>query len=300
MNWTYREKLCEEDRQLFRDGEVSISQEELTRRKIGRWIKTTSFVQFRNEIRKSVIGQETLDMVLFSIYFYLERVSRGLSIADSILLTAPSGCGKTETYRSVKRYFEKELSFLPCYQIDAGQLTETGFKGADPIYVVGGLLASPETNGIGIVWIDEIDKKVLPSYESRGGNVNAKVQYGLLTILEGSICPPKKESCSTCVDTNNTLFIGLGAFDFVRNNKKHEAVEIGFGKERDQTDHYDVITREDLIEAGACYEFVGRFSSIFSYHKLSENSLRKIIQLMVVEESEMMGIEIKTEESLRN
>jgi len=288
--------LDEEDQELLHDGEETIESEELTRRKINRWLKSTSFVSFRNEIRKSVVGQESLDKVVFSIYYYLERIARGVSNADSILLTAPSGCGKTETYRAIKKYFAMELPCLPCYQVDASQLTETGFKGVDPIFIIGGLIAEAETNGIGIVWVDEIDKKILPSFESHGGNVNAKVQHALLTVMEGSVCPPKKDMNSITIDTNNTFFIGLGAFDFVRDAKQNAAVEIGFGAKHKEADHYDDITREDLIEAGAIYEFVGRFSSIYSYHRLSEKAVRKIINLIIRQESEMMDIDVQVKE----
>ncbi len=290
--------LDDDDIELLEEGEDSIESEELTRRKIKRWLKQTSYIEFRDAIKRSVIGQEALDMILFNIYCYLERVARGLAVADSILLTAPSGCGKTETYRAVKKYFAEELPFMPCYQVDVSQFTETGFKGGEPIHIVGGLLASSETNGIGIVWLDEIDKKIMPSYESHGTNVNVKVQHGLLTALEGNVCPHQKDKNTTTIDTNNTLFIGLGAFDFIREEKRNVEKELGFGScaENKEVDHYDVITREDLIDAGAIYEFVGRFSAIYSYHRLADKDVRKIIRLLADEEAKMMGIEVRIEE----
>ena len=296
MNYIDVGNLNLEDQKLVKNGETTISTETLTRRKIGIWIKKTSFSQFRNAIQQIVVGQENLEMILFNIYVYLERISQGYSNADSILLTAPSGCGKTETYRAVKQYFAKELPCLPCYQVDASQFTETGFKGADPIWIVGGLLEKEETNGIGIVWIDEIDKKILPSFESNGSNVNAKVQHSFLTIMEGSICPPKKDGGSKSVDTNNTFFIGMGAFDYVRDSKKNASIELGFGADRRETDHYDVITREDLIDAGACYELVGRFSAIYSYHRLAEKDIRRIINMIVAQESAIMEVGVLIEE----
>ncbi len=266
---------------------------EKIRQTICKWLKNTSFVDFRNAIKKSVIGQEELENVLLSIYTYLEKIGRGYSNADAILLAAPSGCGKTETYRAVRSYFKDEIPELPCYQVDLSGITQSGFQGKETDSILRELFYHSNTNGIGLVWLDEIDKKIIPTYESNGGNVNAHVQYELLTMIEGREC----ESGSNVIDTNNTLFIGLGAFDFFRNDRENEPNEIGFGSERKEVDHYEGISRENLISAGGCYELIGRFSSIYNYRKLTDDDVRRIINLIREKEEEDMDLTVEIDET---
>ena len=273
--------------------EIEVNSEALCRRLINLWQKRTSFKAFVNEIKRLVIGQEVLEDVLLAIYVYLEKIARGISNADTVLLAAPSGCGKTETYRAVKQYFKEKLPFLPCYQVDLSSISQTGFVGSSADSILNNLFQHSDTNGIGIVWMDEFDKKMIPSYEFNGGNVNGLVQYELLTILEGRECTKK----SVTIDTNNTFFIGLGAFDFFREEKENESNEIGFGSEYKDHDHYDHITREDLIEAGGCYELIGRVSSIFNYHKLDEKDTRKIINLIRQKEGNELNTSVEIKEN---
>ena len=186
---------------------------------------------FIAEIEKRVIGQENLKKVCYNIYHYLELIATGSEKNLPFLIAAPSGCGKSETYRAVKDYFRKNMKFLYIEFVDCSALTEAGFKGNDPSSVVGGLLDKPNSNGIGIVFLDEVDKKVVPSYTTGGTNVNAAVQHGLLTIMEG--CPVRAKGTSRAIDTSNTLFVAMGAFDFLRNEKEEEKT-ISFGEQKEK------------------------------------------------------------------
>ena len=253
-------------------------------------MKTVSFLEFCKEIEKRVIGQEEVKRVCYNIYHYLELIAKGSRKSLPFILAAPSGCGKSETYRAVKDYFNKELHFLSCIYVDASELTEAGYKGNNPETVVNGLLERPNSNGIGIVFLDEMDKKMIPSYNSMGQNVNAAVQHGLLTIIEGREVTATNHS-EVRVNTNNTLFIAMGAFDFVRASKEEEKF-ISLGETKGKRDHFDGITREEMLEAGAVNELVGRFQSIINYHRLTEESVRKIVDLNVKELSEEFDINI--------
>ncbi len=261
------------------------------------WLSRTTFSSFDKAIKESVIGQEALADVLFAIYVNMEKIARGEPSLDPIIIAAPSGCGKTETFRAVRDYFKKELPFLPCYQIDVSAFTESGFRGSHAESILTGLLERKETNGVGIVWLDEFDKKMMPSFDSNGININRKVQHEMLTILEGREFTGKQDKSMGTVDTNNTLFIGLGAFDFYRNEKAAEANEIGFGADYKERNHYDYITREDLIEAGGCYELIGRISTIINYHMLSEKDIRKIINLIRQNEEKSLNLIIDIKEN---
>lgn len=265
---------------------------------IKEWLEITPFPVFAKAIKESVIGQEALEEVLFAIYVYLEKISRGEPSLEPILIAAPSGCGKTETFRAVRDYFKKELSILPCYQADVSAITETGFRGAHVNSILTELFNHNETNGVGIVWLDEFDKKILPSYGGDGTNVNRNVQHEFLTILEGREVTGKKgERMEVTIDTSNTFFIAMGAFDYFRNEKANEANEIGFGADYKEYDHYDYITREDIIEAGGCYELLGRISSIINFHPLSDKDTRKIIDLIRRKEESGLNLSIEIKEN---
>ena len=280
-------KECIEEEEL-----KSMCSGESIRAQLATWCRKTTFPDFLEEIRKSVIGQEELEDVALAVYAYIEKMGRGSTHANSILLAAPSGCGKTETYRAMKEYFKHEIPGLPCYQVDVSAITQTGFIGESAESILNELYQHKETNGIGLVWLDEIDKKILPTYEPNGGNVNANVQYELLTIIEGR----ENQRNSAKIDTNNTMFIGLGAFDYFRKRKSEEINEIGFGSVRKKHEHYDRINRRGMIEAGGSYEFIGRFASIFNYHKLSDHDTEEIIYLMRTKEEESLDIKIEIRE----
>ena len=262
---------------------------------IGEFLNRVSLKEFCEAIGEKVIGQENLDKVCYNIYHYMELVSRGNRKNLPFILAAPSGCGKSETYRAIKEYLRKNMRFLPCEYVDSSALTETGFRGEDPVVIVKGLLQKNESNGIGIVFLDEMDKKIIPSYTSNGSNVNAAVQHGLLTLIEGREVSIKGYSGS--IDTGNTLFIAMGAFDFLRKEKEEET-SISVGETKEKREHFSDITREEMLEAGAINEFVGRFSSIINYHKLNEDAVRKIIDLNVREMEKEFVAKIEVDESV--
>ena len=264
------------------------------RRIIKMWTERVPFGEFVGAIEARVIGQENVKTVCYNIYHYLELIGAGSKKSLPFILAAPSGCGKSETYRAVRNYFREELRFLVCGYIDASELTEAGFKGNNPETIISPLSDSPNSNGIGIIFLDEMDKKFIPSYSSGGQNVNAAVQHGLLTIIEGRDVPLK--SSSKTVDTNNTLFIAMGAFDYVRNEKDDEKV-ISIGRTKDKRDHFDGISREEMLEAGAINELIGRFHTIINYHRLTEESVRKILQLNIAELSDEFGVPIVAAEN---
>lgn len=242
------------------------------RKRIEMWLMTTSYKSFRGEIAKRVKGQQELDKVLINVYNYFENIHRGEKTKNNILIAAPSGCGKTETFRALREYFKTAIPGLPIGQIDMTSITEEGFKGSDTKAVIAPLLENKQTGGIGIIFMDEFDKKIVPSYSGSGSNVNAAVQAQLLATIEGREYPEEG------INTENTMFIGLGSFDECRKKKEVEIKHIGFGQENEKgEDHYSPITREDIINLGGSYELLGRFGTIVNYNKLSQSIIDEII-----------------------
>ena len=261
--------------------------------KIGRWIEKTPFLDFCSAITKRVKGQEATEIVVANIYNYLKCVSKGKSHNNNMFLVAPSGCGKTETFRAIRDYFEVNIPELVIYQVDMTAITQEGFKGKDTQYMIEPL--KQEDDGIGIAFLDEFDKKLMPSYESGGGNVNLSVQNQILTVIEG-----RKEIGKNKVYTGNALFVAMGAFDVCRKKKAVVEKHVGFGQiSQEGQKHYAYVTREDMIELGACYELIGRFSSIINYHELDKDTVDEVIDVMVERVSKGFDCSVRILENMR-
>ena len=246
------------------------------RRSIAAWKERVAFRDFYAYMTDRVKGQKELMKVAASVYTYLSCIANGRPTDSNMLLAAPSGCGKTETFRALRDYFREEIPELPVYQIDMTSITEEGFKGANTKEIVVPLCRCREPEGIGLVFLDEFDKKLVPSYTSGGNNVNAAVQAQILTLLEGRRIQPSQDGPE--IDTTNTMFIGLGSFDVCRKDRNTNTHAFGFGATEEETpDHYDEITREEMLALGASNELIGRFSSIVNYYKLSEEIVDEII-----------------------
>ena len=269
-------------------------------KQIKKWCKNTTFNQFRHAIEERVIGQASLSLVLVNVYQYLQCIANKKPISKmSMILTGPSGCGKTETMRALKEYFSKKIPGFIVSLVDMNQITGEGFKGQDTKYLVSELMAGG-SDGIGIVFLDEFDKRLMPCYSGSGDNVNAEIQHQLLEAIEGYVF---REGDST-VDTSKTMFIGMGSFDVIRQHREQRAAsscKFGFGvdKNNHEVDHFDEITRKDMIELGACYELIGRFGQIVNYGALSYAAIDNIINMRVNSVSEAIGIKITINKSMR-
>lgn len=258
------------------------------------WLSKTSFADFLAAISKRVKGQVDLERFMANVYHYFTIIAAGGRPNNNVLLAAPSGCGKTETFRALKDYFKNQLPHLPIAQIDMSTITEAGFRGADSKEAIRCLIENSQTHGVGLIFMDEFDKKLIPSYTSAGNNVNAAVQAQLLTLIEGLEIP----GCG--VDTNNTLFVGLGSFDTCRSKRAVVPKSLGFNAEaKAPVDHYDDITREDMIQLGASYELLGRFSMVVNYHKLDEQTIDHIIDDNIYKIAKSVGYAVQLTDEKR-
>ena len=192
-------------------------------KEVKEWIQYIKFREFYDELSEHVIGQKGLFIIAANIYSYLYNVANNKPINHNMLLTAPSGTGKTETYRAIKRYFDIYIPSLPVYIRDASAITATGYRGSEPAHIVAPLTHSGLHRPIGLVFLDEFDKKIQPSFNSKGVNTNAEAQYCMLTIVEGSDVEIKERGRVSYINTERVMFIGLGAFDYFRDIKKRKA-----------------------------------------------------------------------------
>ena len=243
-----------------------------------RW--SVSFNKFYEEISKRVIGQDELDKVLANVYNYLDSLVYNPEehCNNNMIIAAPTGCGKTETYRAIKEYFKYEIPSLPVYIRDLSQYTTAGFKGNDPGTLVRPFIDidndSSYIEAMGIVFLDEFDRKLIPSW-THNTDVNKEVQQNLLTIVEGSDVSLKEGN--KIINTNKLMFVGFGSFEDFR-EKREDNKSIGFGQKEEVIEHSAPLTRDNLLEHGGITELIGRFPYIVNYEKLSKEAIEKIIE----------------------
>lgn len=254
----------------------------MAKKQIYDWIITDPYREMLSYVQSRVMGQEDIVSVVTNIYTHLRRMIdqtpnmriQTRSSSNNMLLCAPSGCGKTETYRAIKDYFADRIPLLAVHIVDVSSLTPAGFRGSEPSSVVAPLVGYG-SEPIAIVFMDEFDKICTPSYTADHSDMHLEVQHNILTMVEGS----RIETARGVIDTKNILFIGAGSFDSFRKvRESNEKSEIGFQKdENKKSDHYAPVTRENIITAGGCYELIGRFSYIVNYHPLDKEIVLNII-----------------------
>ena len=197
---------------------------------------------------------------------------------EGILLTGPTGVGKTEMMRQISKNINK--AFI---KIDSTQLTVPGYVGKDieealwDLYVQCG--KDLEKTEHAIVFFDEIDKKG----SEKKNEVNGRgVLNVLLPFIEGSTydaAPDSKSSTAKVkIDTSNMTVILGGAFTDVYKNLT-EKNQIGFDTEKNSlsTPKYRKAETKDFVEHGLMTdEFMGRVT-VVRLNDLDVESIKRIM-----------------------
>lgn len=261
--------------------------------------KKNAYRDFDKEVCSHILGQPDVSIITFNVFLWLKNIAYNKSFKNNMIIAGPSGSGKTETYRIIEKVLSREIGEqLPVIRLDLSMLTQEGFSGMDNREFFKPLIEK-SCNGIAIVVLDEMDKKMIPSYTNSHENVNQKIQSQILTIIEGIELSGEKDGPSNSVDTNNTLFIGAGTFESIRQKRETTSNVIGFNREADNTeiDYNDGITMEDIVAIGSLNELVGRFSTVVNFRLLSREDIKTLLKRYADEFSELLGYDIKVSPS---
>ncbi|MDD4406981.1 MAG: AAA family ATPase [Bacilli bacterium] len=237
-------------------------------------------------ITERVIGQnEAVKHVITT--FIMNKIKGNENIEEEltrILLTGPTGCGKTLIVETMLEYLSKVYhQNFPYAKTPTSQLTIAGYVGSDLEDIIKTLVNNTTGTFLsnedkikfvehnGIVFLDEIDKKGSPNNNDVSGR---GVLNSLLEFLSGSNYEVGQGLKAYKFNTKNLNIFAAGAFTNVyENNKKSN---IGFNSEFDL--FQSEVTAENLIKEGLMpNELMGRFHRIINLNPVSEEVLRNIL-----------------------
>ena len=251
---------------------------------------------------KYVVSQERAKKILsVAVYNHFKRTWSETQQGEvelqktNILLTGPTGCGKTLLAQTLARVLE--VPFAVC---DATSLTESGYVGEDVENILLRLIQAADWDVSraehGIIYIDELDKIARKEGVNRSitRDVSGEgVQQELLKIIEGCVAnvPPQggrkhPHQEFLQIDTSNILFICGGAFDgledVVARRVETGAARMGFlangrSKAEEQVNLMNHVTPEDLLEFGFIPEMVGRLPVTVALEPLDKDSLMRVL-----------------------
>ncbi len=242
----------------------------------------SSIVKFLDQY---VIGQDaakrTLAVAVYSHYKKIATFKDDIEAISksNVLLIGSSGTGKTLMCETLSRVLG-----VPFVTANATSLAQTKYVNEEIEAVLQRLLDKAdgdiEKAGLGIVFIDEIDKLKATGNEVRATS-GESVQHALLKIMEGS---PVKLKNNQYINTRNILFICGGAFVGL---EKIMSRTHGFGfiatSDADNQNILDRLNKRvkptDLFEFGLIPEFTGRLPIVASFQDLSKEMLVRIMSV---------------------
>lgn len=258
------------------------------------------------EVRKLILDDVIeQDKAVYDITreLFINETSKNPRNKSHILVTGPTGTGKTEIVRKLSQIFNK-----PFFVADANQYTKDGYVGKSVSGMLLGLIDAAggdlEKAQNGILAIDEIDKKLSGDKNDPTGEA---VLNGLLKLSERDIVEIDimENGIRKVIrfDTANLSIVFMGAFEKLYDKKmKENNSHIGFGVDKKEITKREIeITKNDLIKEGFPAELLGRIGSVTSTYSFDEDGLVKLLYkskispLLIIKEylEESFGIELR-------
>ncbi|MBR6146863.1 MAG: AAA family ATPase [Lachnospiraceae bacterium] len=228
-------------------------------------------INIKKDLDRNMIGQNNYKELMAEIlskHIVDDKVS-------SSLIIGPTGSGKTFLIDLLRK-----SKYIPSYytimSINVSRLTEEGISGpslSDYLSEYVSLCKSKLNRQYkGLIYFDEVDKIVMPSYISTSGvssDKNAPVQHQLMQVLDGGSIDG--------ISVKNTMFVFGGAFHKLDENKEEQSNQNTIGFLSGEISNNNVIIKNDirdkLIDFGFQREFLGRIQHICRINALTEKEL---------------------------
>lgn len=234
-----------------------------------------------------IVGQDNAKKVMaVAFYNHFKRIYNKTKVdieKSNILMIGSSGTGKTYTIKTIAKLFD-----IPYIIADATSFTEYGYSGNDVEELITRLIQSAKGDlnkaKHGIIFIDEIDKKIVKSNGSSFRDVSGEgVQQSLLKLIDGTVISVNVSDEQHEFDTKDILFVCSGAFVGLDKTMTVTSNGIGFNAvHKPKVSAVSEVTKScsatDLIKFGLIPEFVGRLPVTVVFDDLNEDSLYKILK----------------------
>lgn len=239
---------------------------------IKEFLENKTPLQIEKELNQQVIGQPELTKAVADFLYYhaLRQLHPDLP-QRPLMITGPSGNGKTEVWRAVTRLYSQVFTIKI---IDGSNISCDGWAGN---FKVNTYVTATIADG-GILVVDEFDKLVKPKHNSKGDNVSLDVQAEFLKLIEGEYNVGKRN-----ITSKKMGFVMVGAFEGLRDEKKSRSAQpkqIGFGAQQaaPSVQESEGFSDEDFIRYGIMPEIVGRIATKCSVVELNEKAYLEIIR----------------------
>lgn len=238
-----------------------------------RFLKTNTPLQIEQTLNQQVIGQPQLTKAVADfLYYHALRQLHPELPQRPLMISGPSGNGKTEVWRAAERLYGDVFKIQI---IDGSNISCDGWAGN---FKISNFITTAIADG-GILVVDEFDKLVKPKHNSRGDNVSLDVQAELLKLLEGEYAISGKKN----VNSKKMGFVMVGAFESLREEKKirqTEAPRVGFCTQpvKAQAQTGEALSDRDFIRYGIMPEIVGRIATQCAVMELNETAYLQIIR----------------------
>lgn len=201
------------------------------------------------------------------VYHHIHGNSR------NILMAGPTGCGKTEIWRTLSKICD-------CVKIINGpQLSCDGWKGSYHIKDIF-LEEQPQKAENLIVVIDEADKLFEPAIGSGGTDYSYMLQNELLKIMDGDVLTfvdENRKGVTLTIDCSGVSIVFCGSFERMLKEKNAASGSIGFCSYQKESTIAEC-NEEDLIQyANIRKEIAGRINQIITLDTLVASDFEAIL-----------------------